>query len=65
MGSNIWEEPAVSLFSLKMETADSSGIFIPTYQTTWGDISEDHNLNIKVSLREIVKNYTDRAASGI
>jgi hypothetical protein len=65
MGTNVSEEPAICIFSLKMETADSSGMFILTYQTTWDDISGGHKLNIKTSLREIVKNYIDRAASRI
>jgi hypothetical protein len=41
------------------------GMFIPTYRTTWDDIFEDHNLNIKIKLREIVTNYIDRDASRI
>lgn len=42
--------------SLKVGTLGSSGTFIPTYQTTCNDISEDHNLNTERSLKEIVKN---------
>jgi hypothetical protein len=62
MGTNVSEVPAISVFrvkeySLKMEIADSSGMFTPTYQTTWDDISEHHNLNIKLSLREIHSPY--------
>jgi hypothetical protein len=63
MGTIVPEEPTMSAFkvevythSLKVGTLGSSGTFIPTYQTTCNDISEDHNLNTERSLKEIVKN---------
>jgi hypothetical protein len=49
MGTNVPEEPAISVFklnmcSLKVETSHSYGRILQTNQTTKHDISEDNNL---------------------
>jgi hypothetical protein len=69
MGTNVLEEPAISVFrvkeySLKLEPSDSSRMFIPTYQTTRDDVLEGSNLDIKISLREIVEDYIHKTGSG-
>jgi hypothetical protein len=61
MGTDVSLEPAISVFrvkeySLKMEIAGSSETFILTDQTTGHDISEGHSLNIKLGLRDTVRN---------